>query len=164
LENRFLRLIEVLVRHDERFIVVGGVAADLRRVPVSTQDFDLVHDRAADNVAALLLALDELGAVYRDDPRGPRPGESHLEGPGNQLLRSGTLVFDVLGSIDFAGGYQELLPDAEPLDVGGHRVLVLKLEKLIEIKRLLTRPKDQLMLLQLEAALEERKRREGSSS
>ena len=87
MENRFLRLIEILTRHDVRFIVVGGVAAVLQRVPINTQDFDLVHDRAKDNVARLLLALAELGAVYADDPRHPKPNESHLVGPGNQLLR-----------------------------------------------------------------------------
>jgi hypothetical protein len=36
------------------------VAAVLQRVPINTQDFDLVHDRAKDNVARLLLALAEL--------------------------------------------------------------------------------------------------------
>ena len=56
-------------------------------MPINTQDFDLVHDRAKDNVARLLLALAELGAVYADDPRHLKPNESHLVGPGNQLLR-----------------------------------------------------------------------------
>ena len=104
MENRFLRLIEVLDRHEVRFIVVGGVAAVLQRVPVNTQDFDLVHDRARDNVERLLAALAELGAVYRDDPRNLRPNESHLLGAGNQLLRAGNLKFDVLGAIDWGGG------------------------------------------------------------
>ena len=85
MENRFLRLIEILTRHNVRFIVVGGVAAVLQRVPINTQDFDLVHDRAKDNVARLLLALGELGAVHADDPRNLTPNESHLLGRGNQL-------------------------------------------------------------------------------
>jgi phage terminase Nu1 subunit (DNA packaging protein) len=80
LENRFLHLIEVLVRHNVRFIIVGGVAAVLQRVPVNTQDFDLVHDRAQDNVKRVLMALAELQAVYRDDPRMLSPNESHLLG------------------------------------------------------------------------------------
>ena len=80
---------------------MGGVAAVLQRVPVNTQDFDLVHDRAHDNVERLLAALAELGAVYRDDPRNLRPNESHLLGAGNQLLRAGNLKFDVLGAIDW---------------------------------------------------------------
>ncbi len=138
--------------------MVGGVAAVLQRVPINTQDFDLVHDRAKDNVDRLLLALAELGAVYSDDPRQLRPSESHLVGPGNQLLQSGNLRFDLLGSIDFGGGYQELLASSEVLDVGGHAVRVLTLEKQVELKRKLTRPKDKLMLMHLEAALDEREK------
>jgi len=160
-ENRFLRLIEVLVRHEVRFIVVGGIAAVLQRVPVNTLDFDLVHERSQDNVARLLSALSELGAVYRTDPRGLRPNESHLLGPGNQLLRAGSLLLDVLGAIDFGGGYAELLPGSEVLDVGGYAVRVLTLEKLAQIKRHLSRPKDKLMLMHLEAALEEREKARG---
>jgi hypothetical protein len=156
MENRFLRLIEVLKTHDVRFIVVGGIAAVLQRVPVNTQDFDLVHDRAKDNVARLVAALAELGAAYRDDPRNLRPNESHLEGPGNQLLRAGNLNFDLLGAIDPGGSYDDLLPGSEILDVGGNLVRVLTLEKLTEIKRVLSRPKDKLMLMHLEAALQER--------
>ena len=59
---------------------------------------------------------------------------------------------------DWGGGYADLLPSSEILDVGGHAVRVLTLEKLIEIKRQLSRPKDKLMLMHLEAALEEREK------
>jgi hypothetical protein len=111
--NRFLRLIETLVRNDVRFIVVGGIAAVLQRVPVNTQDFDLVHDRKEDNVQRLLVALAELNAMYRDDPRHLRPSASHLEGPGNQLLESGNLKFDLLGTIDWGGGYDDLEADRD---------------------------------------------------
>jgi hypothetical protein len=151
-------LIETLVRHDVRFIVVGGMAAVLQRVPVNTEDFDLVHDRSKENVARLLAALAEIDAIYRDDPRKLRPNASHLEGAGNQLLQSGRLKFDVLGAIDWGGGYDDLLPGTEVLDVGGHAVRVLTLEKLIEIKRRLTRTKDKLMLVHLEATLDEREK------
>ncbi|MCC6662493.1 MAG: hypothetical protein IT375_02055 [Polyangiaceae bacterium] len=161
MENRFLRLIEVLTRHQVRFVVVGGVAAVLQRVPVATQDFDIVHDRSEDNVQRLLAALAELGAVYRGDPRNLRPGETHLRGPGNQLLQAGNLMFDVLGAIDWAGGYDDLLPHSELLEVGDHSVRVLTLEKLIDVKRHLSRPKDKLMLMHLEAALEEREKGRG---
>ena len=156
MENRFLHLIEVLVRHDVRFIVVGGVAAVLQRVPLNTQDFDLVHERSLRNVQNLLAALAELGAVYRDDPRMLRPNETHLLGAGNQLLQAGNLKFDLLGQIDWGGGYEDLLPGSEVLEVGGLAVRVLTLDKLVEIKRQLSRPKDKFMLMHLEAALDER--------
>ena len=59
-------------------------------------------------------------------------------------------------TIHWGGGYEDLIPDSEILGVGGYPVRVLTLEKLTEIKRHLSRPKDKLMLLHLEAALEER--------
>jgi hypothetical protein len=158
MENRFLRLIEVLVRHEVRYIVVGGIAAVLQRVPANTQDFDIVHDRSEDNIERLLAALSELGAVYRTDERGLRPTASHLLGAGNQLLRAGNLLVDILGEIDCGGGYGDLLSDSEVLDVGGYAVRVLTLRKLTEIKRQLSRPKDKWMLVHLEAALDEREK------
>ena len=156
--NRFARVLDALVRHDVRFIIVGGVAAVLQRVPIATQDFDIVHDRAPDNVMRLLQVLEELGAVYRDDPRNLTPNESHLLGTGSQLLRTGTLDLDILGTIDQGLTYQDLLVDTELLEVAGHRVRVLTLEKLIAIKQKLGRPKDKFMLVHLLATLEERAR------
>ena len=155
LDNRFLRLIEILTRHQVRFIVVDGVAAGCCN---DTQHFDLVRERTSENVGHVLSALAELKAVNRDDPRQLTPGEWHLLGPGNQLLRSGNLRFDILGSIDWGGGYDELLPGTELLDVGGHAVRIPTLEKLIELKRKLTRPKDKLMLMHLEAVRDEREK------
>ena len=106
----------------------------------------------------MLLALAELGAVYADNPRHLTPNESHLLGRGNQLLRTGNLKFDLLGAIDHGGDYEDLLPYSEVLNVGGTAVQVLTLEKQVELKRQLTRPKDKLMLMHLEAALDERKK------
>ncbi|HEY5961360.1 MAG TPA: hypothetical protein VIV60_32605 [Polyangiaceae bacterium] len=157
-QNRFLRLIDCLVRHDVQFIVVGGVAAVLQRVPVNTQDFDIVHERSKPNVFHLLAALDELHAVFRDDPRRLRPNESHLLGPGHCLLEAGNLMLDVLGAIEPGGSYGDLVAGTEVLNVGGYAVRVLTLAKLIEIKRGLARPKDRLMLMHLEATLDERNR------
>jgi predicted nucleotidyltransferase len=161
--NRFARVLDSLARHDVRFIVVGGVAAVLQRVPVNTLDFDIVHDRRPDNVECLLAALAELDAVYRDDPRRLRPNESHLLGAGAQLLRTERLDFDVLGSIDGGKSYDDLLPDTDLIEVAGRTVRVLTLEKLIDVKRRLTRPKDKFMLLHLEATLDERTRKKSGS-
>jgi hypothetical protein len=157
-ESRYLRLIDALVSHEVRFVIVGGMAAVLQRAPVLTEDMDVVHDRAPDNVDRLVVALTELNAVYRDDPRKLRPGASHLVGPGSQLLESGRLRFDFIGELTPGGGYADLLPFSEVVDVGGRALRVLTLEKLIEIKRQLPRTKDKLMLIHLEATLEERQK------
>jgi hypothetical protein len=156
--SRFARVIETLVRHDVRFIIVGGIAAVLQRVPITTVDLDIVHDRRPDNVDRLLAALGALRAVYRNDPRNLTPQASHLLGTGSQLLRADTLDLDVIGSVDPGLGYDDLIGSTDLMTVFDCNVHVVKLEKLVELKRALTRPKDKLMLLHLEATLEERKR------
>ena len=86
------------------------------------------------------------------------PVRSHLSGPGHQLLEIGRVHFDVLGTIDDGLVYSDLLPDSVVMEVAGHHLRVLSLEKLIEIKRKLDRPKDKFMLLHLEATLDERRK------
>ncbi|HEY4102933.1 MAG TPA: hypothetical protein VGM44_03545, partial [Polyangiaceae bacterium] len=86
------------------------------------------------------------------------PNASHLLGKGNQLLETNKISFDVLGSIDFGGDYQDLFPDTEIVDLQDHPVRVLTLDKQIELKQKLTRPKDKFMLMQLEATRDEREK------
>jgi hypothetical protein len=162
-ESRYLRLIDALIAHDVRFVIVGGMAAVLQRAPILTEDLDLVHDRSPENVDRLLAALQELDAVYRNDRRRLRPGLSHLIGSGSQLLESVQLRFDVIGELSPGGGYADIVGATDAIDLDGRVVRVLTLEKLIEIKRALPRPKDKLMLIHLEATLEEREKlRRGS--
>jgi predicted nucleotidyltransferase len=49
------------------------------------------------------------------------------------------------------GTYEDLLPHAETISIGGHPMSVIGLDDLIRIKRHLGRPKDRQSLLQLEA-------------
>ncbi len=109
----------------------------------------------------MLAALDELDARFRDADRNLAPNASHLRSAGHKLLRTRFGLLDVLGAIEETTRYEDLLPHASNVDVVGTPVMVLTLARLIEVKRKLTRPKDQLMLLQLEALQEELQRRGG---
>ncbi len=155
-------LLRVLVDHRVRFIVVGGAAAVLQGAPINTLDIDIVYDRADDNIGAMLMALDALDAVFRTDPRRLRPNESHLRSSGHKLLETRLGILDVLATIEDDTDYAALLPHAEAMAVGALTIMVLSLERLIEVKRKLTRPKDRLMLLQLEATLDERRKQSRS--
>ncbi len=148
-------ILVTLAHHRVDFVVVGGMAAVLRGAPVTTRDLDIVYDRNVENVQRLLGALTEMEALFRGDPRRLRPNESHLRSSGHKLLETRYGPLDVLGAIEDSTTYAELLPHASLLEVAGVNVLVLSVERLIEVKRRLSRPKDQLMLLQLEALLEE---------
>ena len=154
----FAELISLLVQGEVRFIIVGGMAAALQGAPVNTLDLDIVYARDVENVRRLLEVLTGVDALFRGDPRNLRPSESHLLTKGHKLLTTRHGELDVLGTIEEDSGYEQLISDSDELDIAGHPVHVLSLERLIRVKEQLSRPKDQLMLLILRATLEERRK------
>jgi hypothetical protein len=162
---RFAEILRLLAENDVEFIVVGMAAGILHGAPVTTVDLDLVHCRSRENVERLLRVLSELDATYRHDPRRLRPGESHLVGPGHQLLTTRHGDLDCLGTIDQDRGYEQLLPLTVEMTLGGGRtVRVLTLAALIESKERAGRPKDVAALPVLRATLDEMKRQIGRES
>jgi len=157
---RFAEILRLLAAHEVEFVVVGMTAGVLHGAPVTTVDLDVVHRRSRENVERLLRVLAELDAVYRHDPRQLRPRESHLVGPGHQLLTTTYGDLDCLGTIDQDRGYEELLDQTVEMELaGGRTIRVLSLPALIEAKERSGRPKDLAVLPVLRAALDETKRR-----
>jgi hypothetical protein len=135
-------------------------AGVLRGAPVTTVDLDIVHRRNPENVARLLGVLAELDAVYRHDPRKLRPNESHLLGPGHQLLTTTHGDLDCLGAIDQDKSYEDLLEQTTEMKLAeGLSVRVLALTALIEIKERSGRPKDLAVIPVLQATLDELNRK-----
>ncbi|WP_420878462.1 hypothetical protein [Sorangium cellulosum] len=134
------------------------MAAALQGAPVNTLDIDIVYSRSEQNIARLMAALTELEAVFRTDPRRLVPNESHLRSTGHKLLQTKHGLLDVLATIEESTSYDDLLPDSTVLEVAGVLVRVLSLERLIEVKAKLTRPKDRAMLFLLQATLDEKRR------
>ena len=64
-------LLAMLCDAGVEFIVVGGAAAVLQGVPVTTQDLDIVHRRTPENVARLLDVLLQIDATMRCDEERP---------------------------------------------------------------------------------------------
>jgi len=154
----FSEILRVLHRHEVEFVTVGGLAAVFNGAPVVTVDVDILHRRTPENVARLLVALRELDAVYRQDPRNFAPGESHLLGPGHQLLRTKHGDLDVLGTIDDTVVYEDVLGHTIEVEVSDFRVLALNLERVIQAKEFAGRPKDLATLPVLRATLAELKK------
>lgn len=65
-------------------------------------------------------------------------------------------ALDLLGEIVGGGSYEQLLPDAIKIEVGGVECLCLSLERLIEVKRAAGRPKDPETIAELEQVMRER--------
>ena len=138
---------------------MGGVCGVLHGAPVSTFDLDLVHSRKPDNIEHVLAALDELEARYRTHAeRLLKPGRSHLESSGHQLLVTRAGPLDLLGAIGKGQNYQDLVQHTEWMQVGSSQVRVLDLETLIQIKEELGGEKDRAILPILRRTLEEKRK------
>jgi len=153
----FLRILEILAKHEVDFIVVGGVCAVLHGAPVTTFDIDMVHSRAPENLDRLISALQKLDAYYRghEDQR-LTPDLSHLSSPGHQLLVSKFGPLDLLGTIGSGHGYEALFEHTVELEAGGLLLRILTLERLIEIKEETGSDKDKAVLPILRRTLEEK--------
>jgi hypothetical protein len=58
-------ILAVLERHHVQYVVIGGLAAELRGSPYVTRDVDITPARNRENFAKLAAALSELGAKLR---------------------------------------------------------------------------------------------------
>jgi Aminoglycoside-2''-adenylyltransferase len=158
--TRSFEVIQLLVRHRVRFIIVGMTAGVLQGAPAVTFDLDILYDRSEPNVTRLMAALEELEAVFRLDARRLRPNESHLRSAGHKLLTTKWGVVDMLGSLDDRP-FDQVAERSIILDVEGMQVSVLSLAELIEVKARAGRDKDLAVLPLLRATLA---RRGGSDS
>ncbi len=151
---RYFELLELLNRHEVNFIVVGGVAAILEGVPITTLDLDVVYDRSPDNLERLLEVLQTVEACYRD-PAGRHivPTIENLATFRMNLLRTNLGPFDVIAAIHGAG-YEDLLSSSRIRQVGELKLRVLELAKVIESKELANRDKDRAVLPLLRKTLE----------
>lgn len=93
----FHRILKTLADANVDFIVVGGVAAVLQGAPIHTKDLDILYSLETANQVRLLGALQQLGAVFRDDPRRMEPNLSHLASRGHKLLTTSAGKLDCLG-------------------------------------------------------------------
>lgn len=156
----FGALLRALAESAVEFIVIGGVAAGAHGSARATYDLDVVYARTRRNLERLVAAL----ATHQPYLRGAPPGlpfswdvETLARGL-NFTLVTNIGDIDVLGEIAGGGGFGELAPHAERIDVFGVSCLVLSLEKLIVVKRAAGRPKDIEAIAELEAIAEERRR------
>lgn len=136
-----LRLLGSLQRHKIRFMVVGLSAAALQGAPVVTEDVDLWFDDLSD--PKLMRALVKVGAAYIP-PFGYNP--PMLGGAGSQ-------PFDVVVRMDGLGKFSDEWKRALEIKVGGLRLKVLPLERILASKQAANRPKDRRVIPVLQNTL-----------
>jgi len=153
------RLLEVLERHGVQFVVIGGLAAELRGSPYATRDVDVTPSRERANLGRLAEALRELDAKLRI---------SGVEGPAEFPLEQHSFDWGTTWTFVTTHGFLDiaLLPDGtrgyDDLRRGASReritdtleVSVASLADVIRSKEAAGREKDRAVLPVLRQVLE----------
>jgi predicted nucleotidyltransferase len=156
--TEFERVLKTLTAGGVEYILIGGLAANAHGAIRTTRDVDVVYARSRDNLERLERTL----APLRPYLRGAPPGlpfhldVATLESGLNFTLTTDLGELDLLGEIAGGGRYEDLLPDAETLDLFGLSCRCLGLDALIRVKRAAGRPKDFEAIAELEALRQER--------
>jgi hypothetical protein len=154
-----LGILEVLVRHGVRFILIGGVAANIHGYPLPTEDVDITPDTTAGNLTRLAAALREMHARIRvaGEPDGVAftIDDAVLAGNVSWTLTTDLGDLDIVTRPDGTAGFGDLSRDALDVDLGGSlTVAVASLADIIRSKEAAGRAKDQAALPALRATLE----------
>lgn len=165
-EPDFRAILEVLVRHGVRFVLIGGLASIYWGSPFPTEDIDITPDRERDNLDRLSAALTELGARIRTSavPEGlpfAHTGASLADaGVWNLVTAHGEL--DISFVPNGTTGFDDLSRDASDERLYGVEVRIASLADVIRSKQAANRPKDQRVLPTLREILASRNPRNHS--
>ena len=136
-----LQLLQVLLKHKVRFMVVGLSAATLQGAPVVTQDVDLWFENLGE--LKISRALQEVGAAYVPP--------SNFNPP--MLAGTGAELFDIVLRMDGLGTFADEIKNCVEISLGRQKLKVLSLERILASKIAANRAKDRLTIPVLRDAL-----------
>lgn len=159
--SNYSKILQTLKAAEVDFIIIGGVAANLHGLARATFDVDLAYSRKSENIRRLAAAL----SPFKPYLRGAPPGlpfsfdEKTVRNGLNFTLETTLGALDLLGEVAGGGNYEQILPHTEEMEAFGVRCRCATLERLIQMKRAAGRPKDFETIAELQALLEERRKR-----
>ena len=150
-------ILRVLTEESVKFVLIGGLAAQVHGSPSLTGDIDICHALDSPNVERLARALQRLVAIQRALPIGVvAPIDRHSLRAGDVFTlatRFGDL--DLLAHPDPGFDYDRLRIGAIAAEIFDIGIWVASLDDLIAMKRAAGRPKDRVELEILGALREE---------
>jgi hypothetical protein len=149
-------LLDALLGHGVRFVLIGGLAARLRGSPSITDDLDICYARDKENLEALADALQQLRAKLRGAPDDvPFILDAKTLAAGDHFTFSTVAgPLDCLGTPAGTSGFEGIDRRAAAMRIGDLSVRVASIDDLIAMKIAAGRPKD-LIEVEILGALRE---------
>ena len=157
----FSHLLNRLTTEQVDFVLIGGFAAVVLGVPYVTQDIDICYSPEKTNLTRLQRALAPLHPRLRiegltDEEAQALPfqlDERMLQQSPILTLQTDVAELDMMIMVPGVGNYEQVKKASTKIEVLGPQLLVLDLPALIASKRAAGRPKDLLILPEIEATL-----------
>lgn len=142
------RLLEALVRHEVRFIILGGIAERMLGSPRTTDDFDICPAAGRANLDRLASLLNEIEARW-SPPGLEERGFPAVEPWNAQSFKAQTSLalltrygrLDIWFRPDGTDGYDDLVKKAIAVEVDELKAKAIHLEDSMRIKRTIGGPK-----------------------
>jgi hypothetical protein len=146
LDEELLKFWEILNKNKVKYIMVGGLATLMHGYNRVTEDLDMWIDDTLDNRIKLRLAFKELeyGDYQSIETMQFVPGWTTFYAAGIEL----DIMTEMKGLENLS--FEECLALAKIGDLNGIRVPFLHINHLIENKKVVNRPKDQMDVMHLE--------------
>lgn len=166
MKPEYRKILQALTGANVEFVLIGGLAANLRGSARVTLDVDIIYSRSRENIKRLVEALRPHSPYLRGAPPGLpfRWDEKTVRMGLNFTLVTAVGDLDILGEVAGGGNYAQILPQSSELEAFGVKVRCVTLEQLIQLKRAAGRPKDLEVIAELQALLEERRKQSGGQS
>ena len=150
------RALAALSDGEVRFIVIGAVADRILGSPSVTRDLDICYARDRENLEALAAVLVGINARLRGVNEGVpfRLDARTLAGGDSFTFVTDLGDLDVLATPSGTQGFDDLVREAERVQIDGRQILVASIDDLIRMKRAAGRPKD-LVEVEILGALRE---------
>lgn len=159
------RILKILVQHEVKFVVIGGVAVQLHGSTLATLDLDVIYARDRQNISRVAAAVGDLQGQRRDVPRDvvAPVDERAILNSTNLLLITRYGQLDLIGETPAERwAYEDVAPTAQTVEVPDGRFLVVSRQNLIRMKRAAGRPKDLIGIEELGAIGDEEELREAA--
>jgi hypothetical protein len=159
----FRRVLEALDVERVRYVVIGGAALGFQGSAYRTEDIDIVYARDEENIARLVAVLRSINPRLRveGEPDGlPFVVDVRtIANGGNFTLQTDLGDLDIMATIAGLGDYENVVRYADQLQVidSARSTPVLSLDGLIIAKRAANRPKDLIVLPEIETLRELRR-------
>ena len=138
------------------FVIIGGVAARIHGSSYATDDLHVCYERSKKNLQKISDWLQRHHASLRGAPANLPfvPDVNTFHAGLNFTFLTDVGSIDFIGEVQPVGFYPTVLQHSLSLEVFGIQCRIIDIDTLIQIKKIISRPKDLAVALELEAIKE----------